>query len=419
MVGGTWLVIEVLALAASLVLTGSMFPKAETKREIRSLQAAARSAHESTQGSVGAPEGYVERLHPFYGFVVDADLSHPKHEVSPLGFAYARDDRPLDPRDERVLRIGFFGGSFAAGSSIYARTHLPECLASADDREIQVLNFGQGGYKQPQQLHVLADLYSLGSHLDVVINLDGFNEMALSLAENASAGQAPLYPRRWQERTARIISPRKATPLGQLALLRETRSSVAYVMNRHKLYRSPLLTLLWGQWDASQELRIYELHERIRMLDSQTGDAAMKAGVSDSPQNESDIYKRVADNWQASSIQMAHLTRANDGIYVHLLQPNQYVPHSKPMSEEEMERAFRAEHIYRPPIVRGYPILRSAGKELRKQGVDFHDLTNIFQTSEQPLYIDTCCHVTAEGYLMVVDRICDVVADKLETSESR
>ncbi len=43
-----------------------------------------------------------------------------------------------------------------------------------------VLCFANGAHKQPQQLLILNYFLSIGQPLDMVINVDGFNEMAVS-----------------------------------------------------------------------------------------------------------------------------------------------------------------------------------------------------------------------------------------------
>ena len=59
-----------------------------------------------------------------------------------------------------------------------------------------------GGWKQPQQLLALSWILALGGELDVLINVDGFNEVALDGVENAERGVFP----------APASAPTKATP---------------------------------------------------------------------------------------------------------------------------------------------------------------------------------------------------------------
>ena len=51
-----------------------------------------------------------------------------------------------------------------------------------------ICNFGSGGYKQPQQLAALSEALLLGVPLDVVVNIDGYNEVALGKSD-AQRGQ--------------------------------------------------------------------------------------------------------------------------------------------------------------------------------------------------------------------------------------
>jgi hypothetical protein len=51
----------------------------------------------------------------------------------------------------------------------------------------------QGAAKQPQQLMKLAYLLAIGQQVDLVINVDGFNEFALGW-QNVNAGMDPILP---------------------------------------------------------------------------------------------------------------------------------------------------------------------------------------------------------------------------------
>src|SRR6185436_6541397 len=46
------------------------------------------------------------------------------------------------------------------------------------NKPIRILSFALGGHKQPQQLMILTYYLSLGQPLDVIINVDGFNEIS-------------------------------------------------------------------------------------------------------------------------------------------------------------------------------------------------------------------------------------------------
>jgi uncharacterized ubiquitin-like protein YukD len=123
-------------------------------------------------------ESIVERFHPFFGFVQkpSADF-RPGFKVNNYGFITPY-DYPLKKTKKNQFIIGVFGGSVAS---------LPRYLKQLpglQDKEFIILSFATGGYKQPQQLLILNYFLALGQELDLVVNIDGFNEVALSNLNN-------------------------------------------------------------------------------------------------------------------------------------------------------------------------------------------------------------------------------------------
>jgi hypothetical protein len=80
------------------------------------------------------------------------------------------------------------------------------------------------------------------------------------------------------------------------------------------------------------------------------------------------------------------------------------------MLPDERKVALREGSEYGNSVVRAYPLLQAAGAELAKQGVRFTDLTDTFAGIGKPLYIDDCCHVSAEGNAMIGRRIGEIIA---------
>lgn len=74
--------------------------------------------------------------------------------------------------------VGLFGGSFSKLCYFSLKSVLDRHSATLGKNFI-VINFATDGYKQPQQLMILNYLLALGAEFDVVINLDGFNEVSL------------------------------------------------------------------------------------------------------------------------------------------------------------------------------------------------------------------------------------------------
>ena len=98
-------------------------------------------------------------------------------------------------------------------------------------------------------------------------------------------------------------------------------------------------------------------------------------------------------------------------MYLHALQPNQYVPGSKPFTPFERKVAILpAQNATRRAAEAGYPKLISAGSHLAEMGLPFLDLTRIFEKVEEPIYRDGCCHYHTRGYDMIASRIAQKLA---------
>jgi len=342
-------------------------------------------------------------LHSYLGVVGDPDQDP---GFSQYGFWGALGPPP-PRRDPAKLLVVVVGGSLAADFASEGGRRLEERLARAPEyagRKIVVLNAAHGGHKQPQQLMCLAYLLALGAEMDVLVNLDGFNEVALDAVENGPQGVFPLYPRSWALQMAGLDEPGLLVAAGKVAYLRDERRALADRFSG-PARRGMTGSLVWRQLDrvvaaqlarAQAEVARYRPRHRYRL----TGPPRALA-------SESEVYDELARAWEVGSLQLHRLCRANGIRYVHFLQPNQYVEGSKPLGADERKVAFRDDHPYRRGVAAGYPRLRERGARLRAQGVAFTDLTGIFAGRREALYVDDCCHVGPAGYALIADAVAD------------
>jgi hypothetical protein len=169
--------------------------------------------------------------------------------------------------------------------------------------------------------------------------------------------------------------------------------------------------LFWHAADSSLRREYEQIHTAARdepPMDTSLGVSGPKRIFED--QQELDRF--LAEVWRDSSIQMHAVARANDIVYAHFLQPNQYVPDSKPMSSGERAIAIRLQEPGGQAVRRNYPALLAMAGQLRAAGVSFHDLTDIFSKREDALYRDSCCHVSREGYRVVANAMIDALASE-------
>ena len=330
-------------------------------------------------------------IHPYLGFVPAPGQI--------TGGTTIGDPLQIPPQSDRELNVGVFGGSFAAGLCAYAKTELRRVLAPPG-KDVRVLCMTAGGYKQPQQLLALAYLLAQGAHFDLVLNVDGFNEVSLPAVENEPQGVAPIYPRAWFWRVGDLEDPDALKLLGELSVTDRDRRSWAKTFVHWGLDRSALLTQVWASRDRLFDVERNQILTELRDHKIEQRKSYAATGPTMTFADDESRYAYLARLWRDSSLQMKLLCDGNGIAYDHFLQPNQYVEGSKPMGPEELRETIRP-GPYSRGVVGGYPHLRREGEELVRAGLKFHDLTMVFKDVQERLYKDGCCHLTGPGYIRI------------------
>jgi len=417
--------VELASFAVSAVLEGRLPSPARAAAERRALLAGADDAGPPAAGAAAEDEPGSDELvlrlrnqvlHPYVGFVFDRKLNEEQtpaqmggRTVTEYGFLGAP-GLFVEPAPERVV-IGITGGSLALFFTIQGLDALTDELTRSPEfqgKEIAYVTLALTGMKQPQQLFALTYALSLGARFDYVVNLDGFNEVTLPVIENEPKRVAPFYPRSWYWRVSDVQDPELRRAAGELVYLEALRGDWAAAMSRGPLTWSATWNLAWRLRDRSLERGAARVEARL--LAHAPGEERFVAqGPYRPPVSEEALYDELVGIWSRASLQMHRLCTANGIRYVHLLQPNQYVPGSKPMGREERARAISEASPFRGPVERGYPRLSAAGAELVGEGIRFEDLTRAFEGVEAPLYDDACCHLNRAGYRLLAGRIASAI----------
>jgi len=360
-------------------------------------------------------------VHPFVGFVYSPEYNLLEQRnlenllVADNGFFVLREEPP--PPSERPLRVGVFGGSVAMVFSFQGRRVLEPALAPlAGPRGVVLESYAHGGFKQPQQLMTLAWLLVRGEAPEVVINLDGFNEVTLPRVENLEAGVDPFYPRAWEHRVSGASDPAFSRLLGEAVHLERRRAELAVRFSRPVLRRSVTWNLLWRWLDRRAGAVAFEAQNRLAAHGSRSRRYVAHGPAYEAAGPDQVIADLVA-MWEHSSLAMHDLAAGAGLRYYHFLQPNQYVPGSKPLTPEERRLAYNSDQIYRRPAEEGYPALRAAGARLAAQGVAFHDLTDLFAEERRTVYLDDCCHLNPLGNDLVAEAMAEAILADLGTGE--
>lgn len=395
--------IEALAWTAGSVAFGARFSRDRLQ--------AHRAGLVSSRGRIADVQPWMqdEILHPYIGFV-------PLPRAETGRFGVAREIPSPGPAGVDPVVVAVVGGSFAHQ---FAEEGLPRLidrlreLPAFRGKAFTALNAAAGGHKEPQQLMTVAYLLALGQRLDILINLDGFNDVTLYPTENASARVFPAYPRRWHQRVSGILSREQFRAMLDRVGLEDRRTSLARSFSSLPWRVLGSANLIYLVLDARAERQLAAADQRMLSAEHRAAAPIVATGPPVQFSSEPEMLAQLVDLWRRSSQVMHDVVGGQGAHYYHFLQPNQYVPASKPMDAAEKRDALQPGVAYARIIETTYPRLREAGAALRAHGVRFEDLSDVFATHPEPLYIDHCCHVNQRGNLIVADRIFETIANDL------
>ncbi len=398
----SWLACEGLAWAAYRVVVGKPFSWSGLQEVRRERAARPEGVGASVMSQVHPYVGYVREPAPYSGQVRRFD-----GKTMPISnYGYIDDKDPIQKRAAGKVIVGILGGSMASFFGVDGAHRLEEVLRTSPeyaDKEIVCLNLALGGYKQPQQLTTLAYLTTLGAEFDVVVNIDGFNEVALYELENAGHHVHPAFPRSWRAR----VGPDDST-LGvaktALMAIEGSRDGWARWASASPWRWSIVCNLVWTLRDRRLERDAYELVKAHQELQGRSEPYVVTGPPRDFA-SRAELYEELASIWSNGSLGLDALCKESGARYFHFLQPNQYDGDSKPMDAAERRLAFKEDHPYRKGVLAGYPLLRRDGEALRRRGVAFHDLSGLFRDHPEGLYVDDCCHVNQRGLELIAEAV--------------
>jgi hypothetical protein len=393
-------VVELAAWGGGRIALGERFSRGHLQAQ--------RSALVESHGRVTGRPRWLEDeiLHPYVGFLPADRVLHGRAGVaSPVSGASSTD------RADSVV-IAVVGGSFALQ---FAEEGLPHLMARLREtptfrgKTLVGLNAAAGGHKQPQQLMTVAYLLALGERIDVLINLDGFNEIALHPTENAPARVSPAYPRRWHQRVEGVLSREALHAMLERTDVENRRRRLARVFSQAPWRWLNTADLVYLVLDHRLEAQLTDVDRQLLNVEQHAALSVVATGPPIEFKSEQEMLTYLVDLWRRSSRTIHGMATGAGVRYYHFLQPNQYVPGAKPMGAQERRDAVRPAAPYRRLVETAYPLLRNSGRALVADGVRFHDLSGAFSDHQEPLYVDSCCHVHARGNLIVADRIFDAI----------
>jgi hypothetical protein len=356
---------------------------------------------ETAQGALTA-----DALHPYFGPIHRPGV---RQETNNIGFGSPR-KYPFVRTDDRQFLVGIFGGSVARQFCDRGTPRLVAALRQTGafaGRDFVPLCFAHEGYKQPQQLLVLAYFLSIGQQLDLAINIDGFNEVALGTYNNDRGRDISMPSPIHIDPLINLIDRSTMTP----AMIESLAAINRYKQRLNDLTRSmdgndvAAVNFVLERYFA-RTLNLYQSElARFGELPPNPPDASL-VQVTPAVKPRADagtLYQDIAEEWAAASRLMNDVLAARSVPYIHVLQPNQYFTKRK-FGDDEAKVALNSTTPFKPPVERGYPALERAAATLKGQE-HFFDATAIFDHEPLAVYDDDCCHYTQRGNDLLADFI--------------
>ena len=250
-----------------------------------------------------------------------------------------------------------------------------------------VYNAAIDGGKQPQQLFKLYYLDLLNFSFDIVINLDGFNELALSLSENYELNDHLIYPRNY----SRLIST--------------FNSNFDCVKNLNKKVKRFLYLPVLEFYDL---FFIRKCHFKLEGQNKNSG-TRFSEMTDFKKMNFEDAYLISKKIWKNSSEKINEFLSKKNIFYIHAIQPNFYLENSKLLTKNELSLTNYGKYGN---------IIKKYYRDFNVNDVDVEnkiDLKFLFKNNNDDLYRDYCCHLNNKGMHLISLKIIKNYEDVLRS----
>lgn len=386
------------------------------------------------QTGVRLNESIVERLHPYFGYGLKKGFySRPQLGLKVNNYGlYSRYDYPYVKTNPQQYIIGLFGGSVAHDLALndYINQNFTKKLKQFPElakKDIILLNFANGGYKQPQQLLILNYLLALGQKFDLVINLDGFNEIALANFNKEQQVDISMPSIQHYQPLTELANNNLSVANLQLILeIRRTKKQLSKTIDRLENCKLAICYTM-NFWQFQRLINHYqakskEYEQNRKVKGNQVfNDENSIFIVPTVPQklNDQIAYNQMADLWYNSSLNMSQILQSQEVPFVHILQPNQYQPTQRKFTEEEKKFYVLQDSPFVEMIRKGYPLLMEKANELRKLKVNVFTDVTIMDNIKETVYRDNCCHFNSLGEEVLDRYVANSVIQVLRLSSTK
>jgi hypothetical protein len=224
------------------------------------------------------------------------------------------------------------------------------------------------------------------------------------------AGINLFFPRSWKLRITDNPAPQELALMGKVKYFQDIKQKRLTDLAASMFNISATYGLIKMVQFFINNKEIYDSATKLFTLQRKSPKRFDESGPLEQYANVSEMYAASADVWYRCSLLINSLAKDKGFEYYHFLQPDQYLAGSKKLTPEEKRIAYNKKHLYRQPVVVGYPMLIARGKMLLKHKVNFFDTTMIFANINETVYSDDCCHFNKRGNQIVADYIIQEIS---------
>ena len=360
-----------------------------------------------------------KRFHPFFGYTHHANSSGTNN----YGF-YCPYNYPLKREKKNWYIIGIFGASVANDFYVDGTERLTERLMQHPffaDKEIIYLNYSLGGYMQPQQLQVLTYFLSIGQELDMVLNIDGFNEVVFSFNNNRLNVDIAMPSAQHFLPLKDLMDSRTMTgeKLDSIWKIQNYKKGFTRMAEKLKHTKSAAVYLAYASYGKYLYMKyraeLVRFDGLIKAAKPGAEDSIINIKYTPDMKNEPVLLAQVTTLWYRSSFMMNTVMSrgmVNNGQYFHFLQPNQYYS-KKTFTGDEQRNALDDGLPYSSLVKKGYPVFEKAVAVLQQNHVNAFSAVGIFDKVKETVYMDKCCHFNRKGNEIFADFIAESILKEM------
>lgn len=285
-------------------------------------------------------------------------------------------------------------------------------------RELTMLNASYPAFGEPQQLIAFNYVLAMGYSPDLVINIDGVNDIG-SPRHDLPDRDIPLsFPQVWDLFIKDNLSTRELILLGELSRIRKQQKDLIEIFKPISSTSSFGLTI----WNVLHtELEIEFLRSNEQLLSEENHKKVYHSYFTDSMkrafQDEESRGAFLVNLWSNSTQIIAEIANQKRIRYFHILQPSPHVKDGKVLTQEE-EGFDSPRFTLHRSTRRWYPVMRERGKLIEKLGANFVDMSYVFREEPFTVYVDSCCHMNEYGNSKFADAIAMTITESLPINDS-